>query len=825
MSARMLENRYLKVRKKLIERDFKTLNDMQKKAVMSTEGPLLLLAGAGSGKTTVLINRIANLIRYGKASDTDEVPEGITEEDVEFLENQLQNPSEAEKEKTEKLCAVDPCEPWRIIAITFTNKAADELKDRLERMLGEKAGDIWAMTFHSACVRILRRDIDRLGFDRSFTIYDTADVSSLCKRIIKELNLDDKMYNYRSVLSQISKAKDGMISPERFMISAEKSSDPRKRNIARIYMEYSNRMKNANAVDFDDLILLTVKLLQENEDIREYYQRKFRYILIDEYQDTNNLQYLFASAIAGGQGNICVVGDDDQSIYKFRGATIENILSFEKQYKNARLIRLEQNYRSTGHILEAANEVIRNNIGRKGKNLWTENEMGEKPLLYIASDEKDEANYVASKIISSVSTGENFRDTAVLYRMNAQSNQIEFAFKRAGIPYRVIGGTKFFDRAEIKDMLAYLCIIANPTDETRLLRIINQPPRGIGQTTLDNVQEIAKMNHTNMFSIISNAQDYPELIRSSAKLRAFASLICELREKEKTMSLSELYDEVIKCSGYVKMLEEKNNDENITRIENVNELKSNIVSFMKENPEGRLSDFLDEISLYTDIDNLDKSQDCVCVMTMHSAKGLEFPNVFIIGAEEGVFPGTRSIGEQEEMEEERRLCYVAMTRAKKKLYFICARHRMLFGKTVSGQVSRFVEEISEQHIIKPKSQVYDFGNSYDFESKWGEGYSGTRIHDSRYEQRRESARFDQPAKKDYSMRKPDLKKPISVPKTNVKTEMLFKVGDKVNHKAFGTGIVTKLQPTGSDALMEVEFDSKGTKRLMMRSASAFMEKI
>ena len=824
MTDKSQEERFARLRRKVIEREFGKLNDMQRQAVLTTEGPLLLLAGAGSGKTTVLINRIANIIRYGRGSDSAEVPEGITEADADFLEDYLKSPTEDKRDRAEVLCALDPCPPWRIIAITFTNKAADELKDRLERMLGPDARDIWAMTFHSACVRILRRDIERLGYASGFTIYDTTDSGALIKRIIKEMNLDDKTYNYRGVLSQISKAKDAMTGPEQFLQSAEKSGDPRKRNIGRIYLEYSNRMKNADALDFDDIILLTVKLLLENSDIREYYQRKFRYVLIDEYQDTNNLQYLFAGALAGGHGNICVVGDDDQSIYKFRGATIENILSFEKQYKNARLIRLEQNYRSTGYILAASNQVIKHNTGRKGKNLWTDKDMGEKPTLYVAADERDEAQFVAGKVIAGVAGGDNFRDFAVLYRMNAQSNQIEFAFKRSGIPYRVIGGTKFFDRAEIKDMLAYLCVISNPADEMRLMRVVNQPPRGIGQATLDTVAQLSEMSGRSAFDIMSNADMFDALSRPAARLRQFTAMVDELRELEKTLSLPELYEEVIRKTGYVTMLESRKNDENTTRIENVNELKTNIVTYMKENPEGNLAGFLDEISLYTDLDNLDRSQDCVSVMTMHSAKGLEFPTVFIIGAEEGVFPGMRTIGEPDEMEEERRLCYVAMTRAKQRLYFTCARRRMLFGKTVSGQVSRFVDEIGDENINRPSETGFAFGGESERWDRtpdrgWGNKY-GTPSSGG-YD--RERPRYTQP--RDYSARRPSVKKPVDVPKpTAAKPEIVFAEGDSVNHKAFGPGVVTKVQPTGNDALIEVEFEKVGTKRLMMKSAASFMKK-
>ncbi|MCQ2451685.1 MAG: UvrD-helicase domain-containing protein [Oscillospiraceae bacterium] len=838
-----------KIRRMVIESGFAKLNDMQRQAVLTTEGPLLLLAGAGSGKTTVLINRVANLIRYGRGSDSADLPADVTEEDCAFLAAYLQHPTEEGRERAEALCAMEPCEPWRIIAITFTNKAADELKDRLEKMLGPDARDIWAMTFHSACARILRRDIDRLGYDRSFTIYDTSDSGSLIKRILKEFNLDDKTYNYRAILGEISRSKDAMIGPGDYCAAAAKGSDPRKRNYGRVYEEYEKRMQNANAVDFDDLILLTVRLLEQDTEVREYYQRKFRYVLIDEYQDTNNLQYRLSALLAGGRQNICVVGDDDQSIYKFRGATIENILSFENQYKNARTIRLEQNYRSTGHILAASNAVIANNTGRKGKNLWTDKDYGDMPQLYVAQDERDEAQYVAGKILAGVAAGENFRDHAILYRMNAQSNQMEFACKRNGIPYRVIGGTKFFDRAEVKDMLSYLCVVANPADEMRLARIVNQPPRGIGQTTLDTVARLAAEQGKSTYEILSDCRAFPELSRSAPKLGLFVSLIDDLRALVPTMPLTELYDEILKRTGYITMLEAKLTDENQTRIENVNELKTNIATYLKENPEGDLKGFLDEISLYTDLDNLDRSQDCVSMMTMHSAKGLEFDTVFIIGAEEGVFPGTRSIGEPEEMEEERRLCYVAMTRARKKLFFICARHRMLFGKTVAGRMSRFVEEIPDDHIHKPSEAGFGFGgeaDAWDLQPEgprggYGSGYRDRDSYGSRsaYGSRSSygssrggygsggygGSRGNGGVRTSYA--KPAAKRPAPKPTAEApkSAAVLYAVGDKVKHKAFGEGTVTVVQLTGNDALLEIEFAGTGKKRLMMNTASKFMEKL
>lgn len=816
-----LKDRFVKARRQYIEGEYSFLNDMQRQAVMTTQGPLLILAGAGSGKTTVLINRIGNIIKYGQGSDSTEVPEDVTEDDLCFLEDFL-NGKSSDKERAENLCKMDPADPWRIIAITFTNKAADELKERLSKNIGERAADVWAMTFHSACVRILRRDIDKIGYDRSFTIYDTSDCGALIKRIIKEFNLDDKMYNYRSIMSQISRAKDAMQDPEKYAARAAESGDVRKKNIGRIYLEYSSRLKKANAVDFDDLIMLTVKLLLSDSEVRDYYRRKFKYVLIDEYQDTNNLQYLLASTLAGGYNNICVVGDDDQSIYRFRGATVENILSFEKQYKNARTIRLEQNYRSTGHILAAANSVIKHNTGRKGKNLWTAGELGEKPVLYVAGDERDEAQYVAGKVIAGVAAGGSFGDFAVLYRMNAQSNQLEFAFKRSGIPYRVIGGTKFFDRAEIKDMLAYLSVISNPGDDLRLVRIVNQPARGIGNTTLERVQAIAAETGRPVFDVMENAGNFEELMRSAGKLAQFTNLIHSLREISQNEPLDVLYEEILDKTGYVRALEEKQTDENLTRIENIREFKTNIISYMRENPEGTLASFLDEISLYTDLEQLGGGE-CVAMMTMHSAKGLEFPTVFIVGAEEGIFPGSRTIGEAEEMEEERRLCYVAITRAKKELYFTCAKRRMLFGKTVSGKVSRFIEEIDPEHIKKPAPTAFAFGGEsgiWDLSPESG----GERSREYGYQNRTQG----QGSYGSYAQRrKPKITReiPAAPASPSGKFTPAFSVGDRIKHRAFGIGIIKKIQPTGNDALMEVEFEGGNVKRLMHNSAVSFMERI
>ena len=800
-------SRFIAARRGVIASCFTRLNDMQMKAVLATEGPLLLLAGAGSGKTTVVVNRIANLMRFGRGSDCSEISNGAGEAELALLEDYLRKPDESKREAVFDLCSIEPCEPWRILAITFTNKAADELKARLEAMLGESARDIWARTFHSACVRILRRNAENVGFDNGFTIYDTTDSLALVKRIIREMNIDDKSYPPRMVLSQISHAKDAMLTGDEALNQAKASGDFRREQIAQIYLAYENRKKASNAMDFDDLLYYTVKLLEENREVGDYYRRYFRYILIDEYQDTNNLQYRFTAALAAGHENICVVGDDDQSIYKFRGATIENILSFESQYKDARAIRLEQNYRSTATILDAANAVIRNNEGRKGKQLWTDSERGDKLTLYVSQNENDEAQYVANKIMENFSQGINWRENVVLYRMNAQSNKIEYAFKRNSIPYRMVGGMKFFDRMEIKEVLSYLNIIANPGDDVRLLRIINTPARGIGNKTLEQLQEKASHESTSLFAIAKRANEYPELSRSADKLRLFTRMIDELRDMLETVPLDELYDILLEKSGYLASLQTEKTDENIGRIENIGELKTNILSYMRETGDTGLAGFLDEVALYTDLDSLDKDSDAVVMMTLHTAKGLEFENVFIIGVEEGVFPGIRSIGEPEELEEERRLCYVGITRAKKKLSLTCARQRMIFGKTSNNLPSRFVEEIPDEFLERlgaPESGSFG-GTSFGIPRDGHHGgYGGAGS---------------------YSSTKPiPQRTPLAATPKKAGDNHSFGVGDRVSHTAFGEGTLTKMTPMGGDFLIEVEFTT-GTKKLMLRAAALNMKRI
>ena len=789
---------FLSARRTYIASQFNDLNAMQKEAVLTTDGPLLLLAGAGSGKTTVLINRIANLIRFGRASDSVDVPDIITADDVSFLRS-LQEPiTPFDRNRAEYLCALEPAAPWSILAITFTNKAANELKDRLEKMLGQQAQDIWAMTFHSACCRILRRDIERIGYDRSFTIYDQADAERLIKETIKGMGLDDKTFPAKYVLNIVSRQKDRMISAEQMLENVEATNDLRMLHVARAYMRYQQTLRENNALDFDDIIFMTVRLLQENEDVRTYYQRKFRYVLVDEYQDTNHMQYLLTSLLAGGYENICVVGDDDQSIYRFRGATIENILNFEKQYKGSRVIRLEQNYRSTQSILNAANAVIAHNIGRKGKRLWTANNQGDLITIYEASDEGAEANYVANQILSR-SKGKNFKDHAILYRTNAQSNALEYAFRRNGIPYRVIGGMRFFERAEIKDMLSYLCVINNNTDDLRLRRIINNPPRGLGAKTLETADRLAAAEGKGLYHVISDPYAYAPLEKSAGKFRQFTSMLDELKQLLDTDStLPEFYEEVMQRSGYVSMLENKPTEENKTRLENIRELKSSIQAYAQNAEQPTLSGFLEEVALYTDIEEYNDSDDAVVMMTMHTAKGLEFPHVYLVGLEDGLFPGMRAIGDHEEMEEERRLCYVAITRAMQNLTISHARQRMLYGRTNAALPSRFLKEIPEDIVIK-KGGYYQGHTGY--------GYTTQSM----------------PYQTRSVNRAPYLSSAASMQN---KSEYLdLNKGDMVQHTAFGRGLVLSVIKMGGDALLEIAFDQIGTKKLMAKTASAHMKRL
>lgn len=739
-----------------LKKQFSHMNNMQQQAVFCTEGPLLILAGAGSGKTTVLVNRIAYI-----------------------LQSEL-------------------CKPWQILAITFTNKAAGELKERICNAVPEGGSDIWAATFHSTCARILRRYGDRIGFTSHFTVYGTDDQKKLVKDILKQLNYDEKMLPVKRVLNEISKAKDEMLTPQEMLKRA--GYDNLKQSVAKVYEIYQSRLKTADAMDFDDMLCKTVELFQKCPDILEFYQNQFKYIMVDEYQDTNKVQYKFVSMLAAKYGNICVVGDDDQSIYKFRGATIENILSFENTFKGAKMIRLEQNYRSTQNILNAANGVISNNTMRKGKTLWTENAVGDKIEVHTSDSERDEAQFIAKTILDGVADGRKFSDFAILYRMNAQSNSIEQALSRSGIPHRVIGGRRFYDREEIRDMVAYLQVINNPHDDVRLGRIINVPKRGIGATTLEKASEIAAGLGESIYSVIKDADVYPQLSRAATKLKSFVALIDGLMEAEQSgdYSLAELYNLILEHTDYEKYLKtEKDNPD--VRIENIEELSSNIIKFEEDYAEeASLSNFLEEISLQTDIDNYDAEADSSVMMTLHSAKGLEFPVVFIAGLEEGVFPSIATMMNPDELNEERRLAYVGITRAKEKLYITKAKSRMLMGHTSYNKVSRFVNEI-------PPELLNYTGEKKTFASTSGFSASSSHISigaGSKFTPNKSFNTFTKPA---------------------VKSGTVFKKGDCVFHKVFGKGMIMKTEKMGNDTMLEVAFDKAGTKTLMANFSK--MEKI
>ena len=819
-----LERRFIQARHDAIATEYSNLNPCQRQGVLATEGPLLLLAGAGSGKTTVLIHRVANLLRFGRGSDTDEIPIPITEDEVQFLEQYAAAPDAAQRPLMEYLCAVEPARPWEVLAITFTNKAANELKERLGRMLGEEvAADVWASTFHSACVRILRRDIDRLGFDRSFTIYDSDDSKRVIKDIIKELELEEKSFPPREVQTIISRAKNDMQTPEDFAEQGKAINDWRKIRMGKVYSLYNKKLRDANALDFDDLLWHTVRLLETAGDVREYYQRKFRYILIDEYQDTNALQYRLAALLTNQAKNICVVGDDDQSIYRFRGADITNILSFERQFKGARVIRLEQNYRSTQNILDAANAVIRHNQGRKGKTLWTENGRGELVTVKTTYNESDEANFVLGQIMMYYRRGGNWGDCAVLYRTNAQSNAMEYACKRNGVPYKIYGGLKFFDRAEVKDMLAYLCVINNPADDLRLRRIINVPARKIGAATVDKAQLIAARYGLTLYDVLCRAEEFPELKSSAAKLKPFTDMIEEMHRRLPDCPLPEFYDYVCERSGYAPALREKDDVESRGRLENVQELKSSILTYL-ENAEGTepsLSGFLDEIALYTDLDSRADGDNCVTMMTMHAAKGLEFPQVFVVGMEEGLFPGNRAMGDGAEMEEERRLCYVAMTRAREKLTLTNARQRTLYGRTTPCMPSRFLNEIPEENMEwlskpQPRSESWEERDS-DYGDRGYGSYGG-------YGQRSAAPVVTrrEPAEPKAGALRSAAGASKAAPKAAA-PRMQIQAGETVEHDAFGRGLVLSVRAMGGDALVEVAFDSVGTKKLMLKMAAQHLK--
>ena len=779
----MDKNDFIELRDRYIESRFKHLNDAQREAALSTEGPLLILAGAGSGKTTVIVNRISAILRFGSAYHSAETyaaecDGALCGRMAAAAENGIALTSDDERR-----LAVHRVMPWNVLAITFTNKAAGEMKDRIARTV-DGGEDVHASTFHSECVRILRRDIDRLGFPKSFTIYDADDSARVIKQIYKDNNLDDKLLPVKAMLSTIGRIKDELVSVADFALRA---TDYRQKLVAKIYSAYQAALRSSGALDFDDLIYFTVKLLSDFEEVRDFYNEKYRYIMVDEYQDTSVAQFRLVQLLAGERMNICVVGDDDQSIYRFRGATIENILGFESHFKGARIIRLEQNYRSTENILNAANDVISNNRERKGKTLWTAKSGGAPVVEYVAADERDEAAYIAGKITEAVSAGSSLADCAVLYRMNAQSGPVENYFARAGVPYKVVGGTRFFDRAEVKDIIAYMSVIANPADDLRLKRIINRPARKIGEVAVTAVGRVAYGLGVPMIEVIGAAGDYPSLERYKKPLYEFYGIYSQLMQSFEQNSLAEFTKDVIRLSGYEAMLTAAGDEENETRLQNVRELVSSVSSYCEEAEEPTLNEYLEQVALISDLDNYDSESDRVTLMTLHSAKGLEFDNVFIIGLEEGIFPSDQSRNEESAVEEERRLMYVGVTRAKKRLYLMSACTRMLYGQTRRGRISRFVEEIPESH-----KKVVDAGGSYvNARSAPAPMRSGKGIDI------------------DFSVHRPAPAK---------KSAETFAPGDRVRHNVFGEGTVVSATPLGGDMLLEIDFDAKGRKKTMQNYA-------
>lgn len=782
-------DKFTKAKQKALNKYFSRMNDMQRQAVFTVTGPVLVLAGAGSGKTTVLVHRIANMILFGKASETGG-RQDISDNDIDFLNKYDGDRSPETVQKLRELIADDPVKPWNILAITFTNKAAKELRERLSAMLSEEDNKVNASTFHSACMKILRREADRIGYDRSFVIYDSDDSQRLIKTAMDALDISDKAFPPKSVAAAISSAKDKLITPA--MFEEEAAGDYRKIKQAAIYKAYQERLKAANAMDFDDIIMLTVRLFEENPDVLEHYQNLYKYIVVDEYQDTNTAQYRLISLLAAKYRNLCVVGDDDQSIYKFRGATIENILSFEEQFKGCRTIRLEQNYRSTQNILSAANEVIANNEARKSKKLWTDKGDGELITLYKSPDEQREASFVAGIIKKGVEAGGKYSDYAVLYRLNAQSNSMEKALSLAGIPYRVVGGLRFYDRKEIKDVLAYLSVISNPGDMLRFKRIVNEPKRGLGESTISMIEQMSIDMGIPPVEVMRRSESFQPLAKKANALMKTADLFLSLTEASKELPLDELFTLVTEKTGYAAALKAQG-EEGAARLENVGELGSNIKTYMESKRENgeepTLSDFLEEISLYTDVDKLSADEDAVSLMTVHSAKGLEFPTVFIIGLEDGIFPGTRSMDNPENLEEERRLAYVGFTRAKEKLYLTHAQQRMLFGSTQRNFLSKFVKEIDKKYIEK--------------------------IDDTVTAVRKADSEAIAPSRS-YTIQAELAKKKME--STHKAAPDEFKPGDRVKHNKFGEGTVISSSPMGGDFMLEIAFESVGTKKIMANFA-------
>ena len=726
-----LTQEFCALRDTYIEKQFGRLNEMQRRAVFTTDGPLLILAGAGSGKTTVLVNRIANLIRFGAAHGSKQTPRPATEDDIKALRNAIMTGTAAPS-WLDGMLRQNAVRSWNVMAITFTNKAAGELKERLRRMLGGEEGDeVFASTFHSACVRILRRWAEEIGYPRSFTIYDTDDSQRVMKAVYKELGLDEKSVAIKTAINMMSARKDQMVSPTDALkdptLGIEGKYDRYKCEIsARAYAAYEKKLKEAGAFDFDDLIYQTVQLLAEHKDVRDFYQNKYRYLLVDEYQDTSVAQFRLVSLLTGPERNICVVGDDDQSIYRFRGATIENILNFEKCYPGAKTIRLEQNYRSTSNILNAANCVIQHNTERKGKTLWTDNGEGDKVQVYTAENEQDEAMHIADVIGQHLKAGGHLADHAILYRMNAQSAPIESYFTRAGIPHKIVGGQRFNDRKEVKDIHSYMSIVANPRDDVRLRRIINEPARKIGNTTVEVIADLAAQQGVSMLEIIGHADQYAKLSRAIMPLLKFWQIYQNLQDSLETKTLDAFAADVIELTGYKAMLEAdaaKGHEDAADRLQNLGQLVNNVKNYCDQHGEdATLEGYLEDIALISDIDSYNESADQVVLMTIHSAKGLEFPYVFLIGMEEGVFPSEMSKYSEADLEEERRLAYVGITRAKKELYISNSVTRMLYGRTQRNEPSRFLREIEPEYIEETRSPVLEQRSRL---GGWGSSYSDT----------------------------------------------------------------------------------------------------
>lgn len=777
----MTEAECIALKQQAFRKYFHSLNEQQQQAVFFVNGPVLVLAGAGSGKTTAIISRIVNMIYFG---DGYAQADGyLPEEDAVWLQAYIDGKEPEDVERLREILAIAPIRPWNILAITFTNKAAGEMRARLASILGEElASSVHASTFHSACVQILRRSIERLGYGSDFAIYDADDSRKLMKSCLADCNVSEKQFPPRGIVQEISNAKDAMISPEEMWEDA--GEDYRKQTVARLYAAYQRHLRESNALDFDDIIYLTVELFRRFPEELAKYQYRFPYVLVDEYQDTNHAQYQLISLLTHASGNLCVVGDDDQSIYRFRGATIENILGFEEEFPDCTVIRLEQNYRSTQNILDAANSVIANNTGRKSKHLWTNAGAGEKITWYRAADESDESAYVSDTILKQVKAGEKYSDHAILYRMNAQSNMLERALVHKGIPYRIYGGTRFYDRKEIKDILAYMSIVENPNDRVRFERIVNEPKRGIGNATLALLLQISQDLHLSPLEVLQNVEQYPALSKKKTALKKFAELWEALITAEREQPLEQFLDTILEKTGYHGMLESMG-EEGTFRLENIEELKTSILTYQNEDEEASLGGFLEEISLYTDVDKYEPDQDTVMLMTVHSAKGLEFRNVFLVGMEQGVFPGNRSLSTPQDLEEERRLAYVALTRAKEKLTLTTAASRMLFGMTMRNPPSQFLEEI-DKSLLEEKT--------------------------SRRQSKRGIPAGNAESVQSISL----LQQQMAASKKRVYQAQPkeFHVGERVRHAVFGDGTVLSITKMANDAMLEVGFDQVGTKRLM-----------